>query len=196
MKEFRRSVVASVGLFAVALLLASTADARPQQEVRPGAVPPSAVLPPALQEGAADLPRDWVDQLREMRPVEQERFLRNNLRFRGLPAEQQALIRRRLRVWNNLSPDRRQALLERQQIWEQLPQKQRRQVRESLLPRWQNLPAPSRRLILGKLRELRGLDDAQRNAKLSDENFLGSMNAEERQMLLDLSSLGVDQTAG
>ena len=56
--------------------------------------------------------------------------------------------------------------------------------------------APSRRLILGKLRELRGLDDAQRNAKLSDENFLGSMNAEERQMLRDLSSLGVGQTAG
>jgi predicted Fe-S protein YdhL (DUF1289 family) len=131
-----------------------------------------------------------------MRPAEQERFLKNNERFRNLPAQQQAVIRRRLRAWNGLSAEQREALLERQQIWEQLPQEQRRQVRESLLPRWQSMPAARRQAIMVKLRELRGLDGAQRNARLNDENFLSSLSADERQMLRDLSSLGVGQAAG
>jgi hypothetical protein len=142
------------------------------------------------------LPSDWVEQLQEMRPAEQQRFLKNSLRFRSLPPQQQTVIRRRLRAWNALPAEKREALLERQQIWEQLPPEQRRQVRESLLPRWQILPVPRRQVILSKLRELRDLDGAQRSAKLGDETFLGSMNEEDRRMLRDLSSLGVGQTAG
>ena len=56
---------------------------------------------------------------------------------------------------------------------------------------------PSRRqAILAKLRELRGLDGGQRNGKLSDESFLGSLNADERQMLRALSNLGVGEAVG
>lgn len=198
MKTFGRSV--GIGWLAMALLLASGAHAQqgvPAPEVRRRALLPT---PPAARPGAqsriANLPPDWIDQLEEMRPAEQQRFLRNNARFRNLPPQQQALIRRRLRAWNNLSPEQREAVLERQQIWEQLPREQRRQVRESLLPRWQNLPVPSRQVIMGKLRVLRVLDDAGRDAKLSDENFLGDMSLEERQMLRDLSSLVVGQSDG
>jgi hypothetical protein len=197
MKIFRRSIAVNVGLLAAALVLASGTEALAQQRNRnpAAAAPPAALnrLPRALQGEVADLPPNWIEQLQEMTPAQQQRFLNNNLRFRSLPAQQQALIRRRLRAWNSLPLNQRQALLLRQQIWEQLPLEQRRQVRESLLPRWQNLPELSRQVILGKLRELRGLDGAQRNAKLSDESFLGTMNAEERQMLRDLSSLGVEQ---
>jgi hypothetical protein len=199
----RRSVQA--GFLVLGLLLASGAEARPrpQQRVVPAprrraALPPGPLSrPPApLMGRAADLPPDWVEQLQEMRPAEQERFLKNNERFRSLPAQQQAVIRRRLRAWNSLPADQRQALLERQQIWEQLGPDQRRQVRESLLPKWQSLPAARRAAIMAKLRELRGLDGAQRNAKLNDEGFLSSLNADERQMLRDLSNLGVGQAAG
>jgi hypothetical protein len=199
MKILGRSISVNVGLLAIALVLASAGEARAQQPLRRRAVaPPAAVkrLPKAAQSGAAELPPGWVEQLQEMKPAEQQRFLKNNLRFQSLPPQQQALIRRRLRAWNSLPAQQRQALLERQQIWEQLPPEQRQQVRESLLPRWQSLPAPSRQVVLGKLRELRSLDGAQRNAKLTDENFLGSMKPEERQMLLDLSSLGVFPAAG
>ena len=135
-------------------------------------------------------------QLQEMSPADQERFFRNNARFRTLPPQRQALIRRRLRAWNNLSEEQREALLERQQIWEQLPLEQRQQVRESLLPRWQSLPFRSRQVILGKLRELRGLDDEDREAKLSDESFLENMSIEERQLLRDLSNLVVTDSDG
>lgn len=186
------------GLLLLALLLAPGVNARPQRNrvlaPRPRAVlPPAPMAPPpnALEGRIAGLPPQWVEQLQGMRPAEQDRFLKNNARFRSLPPQRQAEIRRLVRSWNNLPLEQRQALLERQQIWEQLPQDQRRQVRESLLPRWRTLPVARRQIILGKLRELRGLDSAQRSAKLSDEGFLGSLNADERQMLRDLSSLGV-----
>jgi uncharacterized protein DUF3106 len=199
----RRSVQA--GVLALGLLVACGAEARPRPQQRVVPAPRRrAVMPPGplnrpnapLVGRAADLPPNWIEQLQEMRPAEQERFLKNNDRFRGLPAQQQQLIRRRLRVWNNLSADQRQELLERQQIWEQLGPDQRRQVRESLLPKWQNMPLPRRAAIMAKLRELRSLDASQRNAKLSDESFLSTLNPDERQMLRDLSNLGVGQAAG
>jgi hypothetical protein len=59
------------------------------------------------------------------------------------------------------------------------------------MPRWQNIPPRRREVILGKLRELRGLDGAQRSAKLNDEAFLGNLDPDERQMLRELANLGV-----
>jgi len=199
MTMLRKSIV--LGLLAGAMLPAPGADVLAQRAVSAPASRRRAILPPPAMEPAqaraqAGLPPGWIEQLQEMTPAEQQRFLRNNARFRGLPAQQQALIRRRLRAWNNLPSSERQQMLERQQIWQQLPQEQRRQVRESLLPRWQSLPVRRRELILLKLRELRGLDASERAAKLDDENFLGNMTVEERQMLRDLSSLGGGQAAG
>lgn len=192
----------NVGVVAAALLCATGLHAR-QRILVPGArrrvvPPPSAVRPPAAAirprdnaPAAAGLPQEWINQLQEMRPAEQQRFLKNNERFRSLPADQQALIRERLKAWNSLPPEQRQALLERQQIWVQLPPEQRRQVRESLMPRWQNLPPGRRQVILDRLRELRGLDSTQRSAKLNDEAFLGNLDPDERQMLRELANLGV-----
>lgn len=148
------------------------------------------------EDGIVRLPPGWGDQLKLMQPAEQERFLRNSERFRSLSPEQQALIRRRLRVWNNLPLEKREAVLERQQIWETLPPAQRRRVRESILPRWQTLPVLRRQAILRKLRELRVLDVAQRNARLNDGGFLSGMNGEDRQMLRDLAALGGGSDAG
>lgn len=150
----------------------------------------------AQEGGIVRLPPSWGDQLKLMQPAEQERFLKNSERFRSLSPEQQALIRRRLRVWNNLPLEKREAVLERQQIWETLPLAQRRRVRESILPRWQTLPVLRRQAILRKLRELRALDGAQRNARLNDGGFLTGMNEEDRQMLRDLATLGASSDAG
>jgi hypothetical protein len=191
------------GFFVVALLLAAGTNTLAQQAPSPVrrprvVVPPvPSTEPPNVLRGRIDgLPPHWIEQLQEMGPAEQERFLSNNARFRGLPAQRQAQIRRRLRAWNSLPLEQREAVLERQQIWEQLPPLQRRQVRESLLPRWQTLPVARRQIILGKLRELRGLDGAERNAKLSDDAFLETLNEDEREMLRELSSLGVGEAVG
>ena len=195
--------ILNLRLVVVALLMAASANAQAQQAPvpapRPRAALPRASMtrpPSALDGRIADLPPQWIEQLQEMGPAEQERFLSNNARFRSLPVQRQAQIRRRLRTWNGLTFERQQALLERQQIWEQLPPAQRRQVRESLLPRWQTLPAVRRQAILAKLRELRGLDGALRKSKLNDESFLENLNADERQMLRELSNLGVGEALG
>jgi Protein of unknown function (DUF3106) len=182
----------------LAALLPMSVSARAQRRVvplpRPRAVSPPVVRiqPPIGQERRmADIPPQWIERLQEMSPQQQERFFRNNERFRGLPAEQKAQIRQSLKAWNSLPAEQRQALLERQQVWQQLTPDQQRQVRETLLPKWQSLPAKRRQAILTKLRELRGLDDSQRAAKLNDESFLDSLNPDDRQMLRDLSSLRV-----
>jgi len=198
---FRRYL--NVVFFAVALWLATGVSTQAQRRPAPGpgpraAVPPASnTRPPnAGQGGIANLPPQWIQQLQEMGPADQERFLSNNARFRNLPAQRQAQIRRRLRAWNSLRLDQRQALLERQQIWEQLPPAQRRQVRETLLPQWQALPVARRQAILAKLRELRGLDGSQRNDKLNEQLFVKGLNADEREMLRALSTLGVDEAVG
>jgi hypothetical protein len=202
MMRMTRRLLGAVAL-AGCVLLAAGADLHAQRRIqirpRTGTAAPLVPVGPGQagsQNRAAALPQDWVEQLQEMTPPEQERFLRNNDRFRSLAPRQQALIRQRLRAWNNLPSKQREAILERQQIWEQMSLEQRRQVRESLLPRWQTLPVSRRQIIMGKLRELRGLDGAQRSEKLNDDAFLGNMNEEDRQMLRELSALGVGEAAG
>jgi Protein of unknown function (DUF3106) len=190
----------NLGFLAMALLLVSGASVHAQRNARVLAPPARRrVLAPgpgaraAVRQRAANLPKEWIEQLQDMRPAEQQRFLKNNERFRSLPPGEQALIRKRLRAWNDLLPEQRQALLERQQIWAQLPPDQRKQVRETLLPRWQSLPLDRRQVLLGKLRELRGLDADQRNAKVGDDSFASGLSDDERQMLRDLSNLGAEQ---
>jgi hypothetical protein len=182
-KPFRRWI--EIGLLAAAQLLASGVAAPAQQ--RP--LPRVQAVPTAPQNRPTALPPGWMEQLQELTPAEQERFLLNNARFRRLSPQQKTVIRRRLLAWNNLSDEQREALLERQQIWEQMPLEQRHRVRESLLPQWQRLPFQSRQRVLGKLRQLRGLDQLERDAKLRDEQFLKDINTRDRQLLRELSSL-------
>lgn len=137
------------------------------------------------------MPPAWVDRLHQMTPQQQERFFNNNERFRELPPERQAQIRQQMQQWNRLSPDQRQTMINRQQVWDRLTPEEQGYVRDSLLPQWQKTPPAQRQAILGKLRQLRGLDDAQRTAKLNDESFLGNLNPQDRQMLRDLSNLRV-----
>src|SRR5277367_5614102 len=55
--------------------------------------------------GMEGLPPKWVDNVRDMSPEDQERFMQNNQRFQSLPPERQAQIRNNLQKWNSLSPD-------------------------------------------------------------------------------------------
>lgn len=154
-------------------------------EENPGAGAPRANLPPG-----------WGEQLREMSPADQEKFLNNNKRFRNLPPEQQAQIRQRLKVWNNLTPAQRQTLLQRERVLQQMTPEQRRYVQQTLLPEWQKLPPARRQVVLGKLRDLRDLSESDRAAKLDDESFVNGLSPDERQMLRDLSTLRVGPPPG
>lgn len=181
--------------FVLLVALASNASARAQRDVpRPRADrPPVAQQPKPLPQERAmlGLPNGWVERLQSMTPQQQERFFNNNARFRNLPPERQEQIRQRLQALNNMTPEQRQTFQAREQIWNQMPPDQQRYVRDTLLPQWRNMAPARRQFVLQKLRNLRGLDDAQRSAKLNDEAFLSGLDPSERNMLRDLSNLRV-----
>jgi hypothetical protein len=126
-----------------------------------------------------------------MPPRRQEQFMRNNQRFLSLPPEQQAQIRQRLEAWNRLTPDQQQELRDRQHIWEMLTPEQQRYVKQSLLPRWQQLAAERRQAILQRLHSLRRLTETDRQAKLNEPAFVEGLNPEDREMLGQLAHLHV-----
>jgi hypothetical protein len=51
-------------------------------------------------------------------------------------------------------------------------------------------------VVLGKLRDLRDLNDSDRAAKLNDESFVNGLSPDERQVLRDLSNLRVGPPPG
>jgi hypothetical protein len=164
---------------------------RNTQQPRARVVPNTPNNPKPGERRMLAMPPAWVDRLRQMTPQQQERFFNNNERFLELAPLRQAQIRQQMQQWNRLSPDQRQTLLNRQQVWDRMTPQQQGYVRDTLLPQWQSTPPIRRQMILGKLRQLRGLDETQRTAKLNDEAFLGNLNPQDRQMLRDLSNLRV-----
>jgi len=136
----------------------------------------------------AGLPPKWVEQLRDLSPEEQQRFMQNNARFKSLPPERQAQIRQNLEKWNQLTPEQRNDLRNRQEAFERMTPDQKQYVRQTLLPKWQAMPPERRQLILGRLRVLNGMPPAQREAKLNDTAFMHGLNPDEQQTLRDLNS--------
>src|SRR5580698_1719934 len=51
------------------------------------------------------LPPKFIENLREMSPEQQERFLSNNERFQNMSPQQQARIRQNLKDWNSRTPE-------------------------------------------------------------------------------------------
>jgi predicted Fe-S protein YdhL (DUF1289 family) len=76
-------------------------------------------------------------------------------------------------------------------VWEQMTPEQQRNVRQSLFPRWQQMPPPRRQAILQRLHSLRNMSEADRQAKLSDPAFVEGLSPEDREMLGQLAHLHV-----
>lgn len=170
---------------------AAQTEGRPPRETLRAQTRPK--LPNALpaQGNPNALPPKAIERLQQLPPEKQEQFLRNNQRFNSLPPEQQARIRQNLEAWNRLSPSQQQSLIDRQHVWEQMTPEQRQYVRQSLFPRWQQLPAPRRQALLQRLHSLRDMSEADRQAKLNDPAFTAGLNPEDREMLGQLAHLHV-----
>jgi hypothetical protein len=135
------------------------------------------------------LPPKWVENLRNMSPEEQERFMQNNERFRNLPPERQAQIRQNLQRWNNLTPEQKQAARDAETALERMTPEQRQYVRDTLLPKWQSMPQDRRQAISRHLAMLRNMSPATQEAALSDPRFMQGLSPDEQSMLRDLNSL-------
>jgi hypothetical protein len=134
------------------------------------------------------LPPKWVDNLREMPPEDQQRFLQNNRVFQNLPELRQVQIRKNLENWNRLSPAERDALRERAQILERMTPQQRQYLRNNLLPKWQEMPPDRRQAINGRLRILQSMGPSAQEAALADPKFMQGLRPDEQSMLRDLNS--------
>jgi hypothetical protein len=137
----------------------------------------------------AGLPPKWVENLREMSPQEQERFLQNNRVFQNLAPFRQEQIRKNLENWNKLPPAERDAIREREQILERMTPQQRQYLRTSLLPKWQAMAPERRQAINGRLRILQAMGPAAQQAALADPKFMHGLSPDEQSMLRDLNSL-------
>lgn len=139
--------------------------------------------------GMMGLPPKWVENLRDMSPEEQQRFMQNDARFRSLPAERQEQIRRNLARWNQLTPQQRDAMRRNERILERLTPEEQEEVRTDLFPRWQKLPQERRELIQGRLRVLGALNPEERQQKLQDPEFMQGLDSNEQDLLRKLSDL-------
>jgi len=97
-----------------------------------------------------------------------------------------------LRLWKNLTAEQRREIRERERIWQQMSPEQRQRVVDQLLPKWQQLEPERRQAILRRLRMLRELNETQRTARLNDESFLSGLSPAERELLSELSRLRIN----
>jgi hypothetical protein len=128
--------------------------------------------------------------LRDMSPQEQQRYMQNNERFKSLPPQQQAQIRRNYQQkWNNLSPAEQDRLTHSAQIWRNLSPQQRQYVQSTLLPKWQQMSPERKQLVTGRLHTLQGMSATERQAALDDPQFMRGLNPDEESVLRGLDSL-------
>jgi len=137
----------------------------------------------------AALPPKWVEQIRDMSPEQQERFMQNNQRFQSLPTQRQQQIRQNLQKWNNLSPTERGAIREREQVLEGLSPEQRQHLQTEILPKWQQMTPDRRQVINGRLHTLHSMPPEDREAALNNPRFMQGLSPDEQSVLRDLSSL-------
>jgi hypothetical protein len=147
------------------------------------------VQPPGGGRGLAGLPPKWVERLRDVTPEAQERFLENNQQFHQLPPWRQAQIRRNLENWNRLSTAERNAIRDRERIWEQMSPQQRQYVTNVLLPQWQRMRPERKQLINGRLHTLQAMSPPERQAALEDPRFMRGLSPDEQSVLRNLNSL-------
>ena len=112
-------------------------------------------------------------------------------RERGALAElQSALVVQRealeSAIWNAKAEAKRAAFDE---FLNDFRVEQRQYVRNTLLPKWQQMPQDRRQVINRHLAMLRNMSPATQEAALNDPRFLRNLSPDEQSMLRELNSL-------
>ena len=139
--------------------------------------------------GMRSLPPGVQQNLRELSPQEQQRYMQNSDRFRSLPPQRQAQIRNNLQRWNNLSPTERNAMNDRARTWQRMSPQQRQYVQNNLLPKWQSMSPQRKQIVTGRLHTLQGMSPAERQAALNDPQFMRGLSPDEQSVLRGLDSI-------
>ncbi len=162
---------------------------RQAQKQAEKAAPNAIVKPRPNLRGMEGLPPKWVDDMRNMSPDEQERFMQNDARFKNLSPARQQQIRGNLQKWNALTPEQQAAVRQRAQVLERMTPEQREYVRNTLLPQWQAMPPKRRQAINRHLAILSHMSPETQQAALNDPKFMQDLSPDEQNMLRNLNSL-------
>jgi hypothetical protein len=145
--------------------------------------------PPGMgRRGPAPPPPEWMDQLKNLPPEEQEKVLRNSERFQELPKERQEQLIQRLHRFQELPPDQKDMIMQRFGAFNRLSPEQRQKTRE-LLPRWRGLPQDRRDALQDEFRKMRGMTPDEREKYLSGREMDSRFSSDERDLLKQLNSL-------
>ena len=170
--------------------------------------------PPWLLQQMMDVPADQQQQaleanprFRELSPERQERAREALRRFQELPSDRREELLGRIRRFQQMPPERQRELIERQRRFRELPPdererierrfdafrrlspEQRERAREIYSSRWRSLPPDRRRAVMDEFRRLRALSPEDRARRLAQPDVANRFNAEERQLLRELSTL-------
>jgi len=170
--------------------------AQKQQRQAGGGAHPNAGRGQPNARNLTGLPPKWVENLREMSPEAQERFMRNNDRFQSLPPVRQAQIRQNLEKWNRLTPEQKDRIRSTEQMFEQMTPEQRERFRDELIPRLAQLAPDRRQRVIGHWRRLQGMTPDQQQAALRNPRFMEGLNPDEQSMVRDLNSMGAPPLEG
>jgi hypothetical protein len=135
------------------------------------------------------LPPKWVENMHNMTPDEQQRFMQNDARFSSLPPARQEQIRRNLEDWNKKTPAQQEDFRRREAALEQMTPAQRQYFTGTVLPKWQALPQDRKQVINRHLAMLGQMSPETQQTALSDPKFTQGLSADEQGMLRDLNSL-------
>ena len=94
----------------------------------------------------------------------------------------------RLSRLNNMPPDQRRRILERNEVLEHLTPPQRQQVRGAM-QQLGALPMDRRRVVARAFRDLRDMPPAQRQATLNSDGFRNQFSDSERSTLSNLMAV-------
>jgi len=183
---------------------------RPPGPGRRGAPMP----PPWLLQQLMDVPADQQQQALESNPRFQElppdrqEFVRDSLRrFQALPADRREELLGRIRRFQQMPPERQRELMERQRRFRELPPEERERIeqrfdafrrlspeqreraREIYSSHWRSLSPDRRRVVMDEFRRLRELPPEERTRRLAEPELADRFNAEERELLRELSTL-------
>jgi hypothetical protein len=166
----------------------------PRQAEKPAPKPPK----PSAEGGAKTqptiramdkLPPKWVENMRDMPPEQQQRFMDNDARFKNLPPARQQQIRNNLQKWNSLNPEQQQQLKDREAALERMTPDQRQYFTNVVGPRYQAMPLARKQVINRHLGVLGQMSPETQQAALNDPRFTQGMSPDEVQTLRDLNSL-------
>jgi hypothetical protein len=108
--------------------------------------------------------------------------------FRELSAQLQQRYLDRLTQLNNMKPDERARMLERNEAMEHMTAQQRQQVRGALL-QLETLPEDRRRVVARTFRDVRAMPESQRQQYLSSPAYRSQFSDQERNTMAGLMAV-------